>query len=127
MLFVLPTASATRPASYLTPQPYEYPISQGYYHYPDAPRFAAPSYLTPQLHFLREPSPEELEEREYQRALDVAANHRRRQAEAVIHRQQQFEVVRQWYLSSLAAELEHQRQEEILVARRAEFARSQRA
>ena len=124
MLFVLPAASTTRPTSYLAPQPYEHPFSQGYYPYSDAPRFVVPSYSTPQPHFLREPSPEELEEREYQRALEVVANHRRRQAEVAIHRQQQ---ARQRYLSALAAELEQQRQEEILAARRAEFARSQRA
>ena len=127
MLFVSPATSTIRPASYLTPQPYEYYPSQDYYHSRDAPRFAAPSYPAPQPHFFHQPSAEELEEIEYQRALEIVANHRRRKAEqdAAIHRQQQVEAARQRYLAALAAELEQRREEELLADRRAEFIRSQ--
>ena len=128
MLFVLPTTSTIRPASYLAPQSYEYYPSQGYYRHHDAPRFAAPSYPS-QLDFFRQPSAEELQEREYRRALEVISNHRRRQAEkeAAIHRHQLAEAARQRYFAALAAELEQQRREELIAARRAEFIRSQQA
>lgn len=128
MLFVLPATSAVGPASYLAPQSYDYYPSQVYYPYRDAPRFAVPSYPS-QRDFFRHPSPEELEEHEYRRALEIVANHRRRQAEqeAVIHRQQLAEATRQRYFAALAVELEQQRQEELLVARRAQLIRSQRA
>ena len=127
MLFVLPATSATRPVSYHTPQSYEYHPSHGYYPYRDAPRFAAPP--RPLLDFFHQPSVEELEEHEYQRALEVIANHRRRQIEkeATIRRQQLAEAARQRYFTALAAELEQQRQEELLAARRSEFIRSQQA
>ena len=128
MLFVLPATSAVRPISYLAPQSYDYYPSQGSYPYRDAPRFAVPSY-PPQRDFFRHPSAEELEEREYRRALEVVANHRRRQAEqeAAIHRQQLAEATHQRYFAALAAELEQQRQEELLSARRAQLIRSQQA
>ena len=128
MLLVLPTTSATRSTSYLAPHQYEYYPSQAYYPYHNAPRFAAPSY-SPQLEFFRRPSAEELEEHEYRRALEVVANHRRRQAEkeAAIHRQQLAEAARQRYFAALAAELEQQRQKELLTVRRAEFIRLQQA
>ena len=127
MLFVLPTTSATRPVSYLTPQPYEYYPSHGYYPYRDASPFATPP--RPHLDFFHQPSVEELEEREYQRAVEVVANHRRRQIEkeAIIRRQQLAESARQRYFTALAAELEQRRQEELLAARRSEFIRSQQA
>jgi len=128
MLFVIPTTSAVRPASYLAPQPYEYYPSRGYYHHHDTPQFAVPSYPS-QLDFFRQPSVEDLEEREYHRALEVVASHRRRQAEkeAAIHRQQLTEATRQRYFAALAAELEQQRREELIAARRAEYIRSQQA
>ena len=128
MLFVLPATSAVRPASYLAPQSYDYYPSQGYYPYRHAPRLAVPSYPS-QRDFFRHPSAEELEEHEYRRALEVVANHRRRQAEqeAVIHRQQLAEATRQRYFAALAAELEQQRQEELLAAHRAQLIRSQQA
>ena len=145
MLFVLPETSATRPTSYFGPRPYEHYPSQDYYPYPsrddyrypsrdyyqyhDSPRFAVPSYPAPQLDYFRQPSAAELEEGEYQRALEVVANHRRRQAEkeAAIRRQQQAEAHRQRYFAALAAELEQRRQEELLAARRVELIRSQQA
>ncbi|KAF9785091.1 hypothetical protein BJ322DRAFT_1218799 [Thelephora terrestris] len=128
MLLVLPTTSATRPVSYFAPQPYEQYPSQGYYTFHDAPRFTAPSYPSHLDPFLR-PSAEELEEREYRRALEVIVNHRRRQAEkeAAIRRQQLSEAARQRYFAALAAELQQLRQEQSIAARRAEFVRSQRA
>ena len=72
---------------------------------------------------------EELEEHDYRRALEVVANHHHRQAEkeASIHQQQLAQASRQRYFAALAAELKQQRQEELLVARRAEIIRSQRA
>ena len=126
-MFVFPATSTIRPASYLAPQQYEYYPSQGYYPYRDGPRFAAPSYRDPRLRFFHQPPGEELEESEYQRALQVVASHRRRQAEqeAVIRRQRQAEAARQQYFAALAAELEQRRREELLAARRAEFIRSQ--
>jgi len=129
MLLVLPATSAIRSTSYLVPQPRDYRPSQGYHHYHDAPRFAVPSYPAPELDFFHQPLTEELEEREYRRALDVVANHRRRQAEkeAAICRQQLAEAARQWYFAALAAELEQRRQEELLAARRVESIRSQQA
>jgi len=127
MLFVLPPTSAIRPASYLSPQPYEYLPSQDYYPYHAPPRFAAPPYPS-RLDFFQ-PSAEELEEHEYRQALEVVANHRRRQAEkeAAIRRQQLAQAARQQYFAALAAEVEQRRQEELLAARRAELIRSQRA
>ena len=129
MLFVLPSTSAVRPTSYLTPQPYQYYSNQSYHPYPEAPRYAVSPYPAPRQHFYYQPSEEELEESEYRRALEVVANHRRRQAaeEAAIRRQQHAEAARQQYFAILAAELEQQRQEELLAARRAEFVRSQQA
>lgn len=128
MLFVLPTTSAIRPTSYFPPQPYEYYPSQGYYASHDVPQFTTPSYPS-NLDFYRRPSAEELEEREYKRALEVIVDHRRRQAEkeAAIRRQQLAETARQRYLAALVAELKQRRQEELLAARRVEFIRSQQA
>lgn len=127
MFLVLPATSAIRPTSYLGPQSYEYFPDQGYYPYHGTPRFAVSPYPS-QLEFFRQPSAEELEEREYRQALEVIANHRRRQAEkeAAIRRQQLTQAARQRYLA-WAAELEQRRQEELLAARRAEFIHSQRA
>jgi len=131
MLFVLPATSAIRPVSYPTPQSHEYHPTHGRYPYRGTTRFVVPSYPAPapQLDFFPQPSAEELEEREYQRALEVVVNHRRRQAEkeAAIRRQQQTEAARQRYFAALAAELEQRRQEEVLAARRAEFVRSQQS
>jgi len=126
MLLVLPATSAIRPISYLVPQPYEYHPSQDYHHHHGAPRFAVPSYPAPELDFFHQPSAEELEERQYRRALEVVANHRRRQVEkeATIRRQQ---LAGQRYFVALAEELERRRQEELVAARRAEFIRSQQA
>ena len=128
MLFALPAISTIRPASYITPQPYEYHPTYGYYHHRDASRFAVPSSPS-QLDFFRQPSVEELEEHEYQRALEVVASHRRRQAEKqnAIRRQQLAEATRQRYFTALAAEVEQQRQEQLLAARRSELIRSQQA
>ena len=128
MLFVLPATSAIRPASHLTPQSYEYHPTYGYYHRRDAARFAVRSSPS-QLDFFRPPSVEELEEHEYRRALEVVANHRRRQAEKEIanHRQRLAEAARQRYFTALAAEVEQQRQEQLLAARRSELIRSQQA
>ena len=130
MLFVLPTTSATRPASYLTPHSYEYHPGDGYYPYHDASHFAVHSSPS-QLDLFRQHSHsvEELEELEYQRAVEVVLNHRRRQAEkqAAIRRQQLAEAARQRYFTALAAEVEQQRQEQLLAARRSEFIRSQQA
>ena len=111
-MFVLPVTSAARPPSYLIPQSYEYYPSRSYYSYHDAPRFAVSSSPS-QPDFFRQPSVEELEEREYQRALEVVASHHRRQAEkeAVIRRQQLAEATRQRYFAALAAEVEQQREE----------------
>lgn len=129
MLLVLPATSTIRPTSHLIPQPYDYHPSQGYRHHHDAPRFVVPSYPAPELDFFHRPSTEELEEREYRRALGVVANHHCRQAEegAAIRRQQLAEAARQQYFAALAAELEQQRQEELLAARRAEFIRLRQA
>ena len=128
MLFVLPATSAIRPTLNLGPQSYDYYPSQGYYPYRDAPQFAVPSYPS-QRDFFRHPSAEELEEREYRRALEVVATHRRRQAEqeAIIHQQQLAEATHQRYFAALVAELEQQRQEELLSAHRAQLIRPQQA
>ena len=128
MLLVLPETSAVRSASYLTPQSYEYYPSHVYYSNHGAPRFAAPSCPS-QLDFLRQPSVQEFEEREYRRALEVIANHRHRQAEkeALIRRQRLAEAARQRYFAALASELEQRRQEQLLAARRSGFIRSQQA
>jgi len=127
MFLVLPATSAVRPTSYLGPQSYEYLPDQGYYPYHGTPRFAVSSHPS-QPEFFRQPSAEELEEREYRQALEVIANHRHRQAEkqAAIRRQQLAQAARQQYFA-WAAELEQRRQEEFLAARRAEFIHSQRA
>ena len=128
MLFVLPTTSAIHPTSYLVPQSHGYyPSRRSYYpHYDVPPMTSQPSHFD----FFRQPSVEELEEQEYRRALEVVANHRRREAEqaAAIRRQQLAEASRQRYFVTLAAELEQRRrQEELLAARRrAELIRSQR-
>ena len=126
-MFVLPATSAVRPASYLIPQSYEYHPSDGYYPYHGASRFAVHS--PSQLDLFRQASMEELEELEYQRAVEIVLNHRRRQAEkeAAIRRQQLAEAPRRRYFTALAAELEQQRQEELLAVRRSEYMRSQQA
>ena len=64
MFLVLPETLVTRPASYFTPQSYEYFPSQGYYPHHGAPQFAVPSSPS-QVDFFRRPSAEELEERDY--------------------------------------------------------------
>ena len=101
---------------------------RGYHPHYDANRFALPAYAS-DLDFLRQTSAEELEEREYQRAIEVIVNHRRRQAEkeAAIRRHQLAEATRRRYFAALAAELEQREQEELLAVRRAEYIRSQRA
>lgn len=128
MLFVLPTASAINPASYLSPQQYGHYPSRSQHLYGDMHRSILPSYPS-NLGLLRQLSAEELEEREYRRALDVVINHRRRQAEkqAMIRRQQQVaEAARRQYYAALAAEIEQRQQEELLAARRAELIRLRR-
>jgi len=129
MLLFLPATSAIRPTSYLIPEPYDYRPSQGYYHHHDAPRFVVPSYPAPELDFFHQHSAEELEEREYRRALEVVANHRRYQAEkeVAIRRQQLAEAGRERYFAALTGELERRQQEELLSARRVESIRSQQA
>ncbi|KAF9777985.1 hypothetical protein BJ322DRAFT_1025354 [Thelephora terrestris] len=75
-------------------------------------------------------SAEELEEREYQRALEVVANYRRRQAEkeaAAARRQELAEAARQRHTAALATGHEQRRQAELDAARRAELTRSQQA
>ena len=128
MLLVLPTTSNIRRASYLTPHPYEYHPGQYYHPHYDVPRSVVPSYSS---HFdlPYQPSAEELEEYEYRQALEVVANHRRRQAvkETAARRQQLACAYRQRYLAALEAELERDRREELFVARRAELIRSQQA
>ena len=130
MQFVLPATPALHPTLHLAPQSYEYP-NQGYYRlHPNVPRFAVPLYPPFQQRSFRQPSAEELEEREYQRALVVIFNNRLRQVEkeAAIHQWQRAEAVRQQYLASLAAELEQQqRQEESLASHRARIIRMQQA
>ena len=130
MLFVLPPTPVLHSSSYFAAQPYDYP-NQGYYHlHPNVPRFAASVYPASQRRFFAQPSAEELEEREYQQALAIISNHRRRRAEkeAAIRRQRQVEVARQRYLVSLAAELEQRRQHaELLASRRVEVIRAQQA
>ena len=136
MLLVIPAASAIRPTSYFGSQPYEsqpydYYPSQGFYPLHGAPRFSAhsyPSYPSHQDLFAR-PSAEELEEREYQRALEIVVNHRRRQAEkeVAIRRYQLAEAARQRYSAALAAELEQRREAQLLAARCAGSIRSRQA
>ena len=128
MFRVYPTASPIYPTSYSSPQLHGCrPIHHDYLDY-DAHRFNSQSYPS-NLDFFLQPSAEELEEREYQQALEVVVNHRRRQAEkeAVIRRQQLAEAARRQYFAVLAAELERRQQQELLAARRAEFVRSQQA
>ena len=130
MLFVLPTTPALHPSSYLTPQPYPYSNKNFYNICPNGPRFGVAPLPTSQQPFFRQPSAEELEEREYERALAVIYNYRLRHAEkeAVTRRQQQAEAARQRYLAQSGNELEQQRQqEELLAARRAETLRMQQA
>ena len=129
MMFILPTTSAVRPTSYLSPQTSQYYPDQDYYRHPEVPRFAVSPYPAPRPHSYYQPSVEELEETEYQRALEIVANHRRRKAaeEAAIRRHQQAEAARRQYFAVLAAELEQQQQEELIAARRAEVIRSQQA
>ena len=128
MLLVIPPTSATHPTSYLSPQPHGYYPRSGCRPHYDTHPFAVPSYQS-NLDLFRQPSAEEIEEREYQRALEVIVNHRRRQVEkeAAIRRHQLAEAARRQYFTALAAELEQQHQEELLAARRAEFIRSQQA
>lgn len=128
MFLVLPVTSAIHPASYLAPQSYGYYPSHGYYPHHEVPRFSVAPYLS-QPRLFHPPLVGELEDHEYRRALAVVVSHRRRQAEreAAIRQQQLAEVVRQVYLTTCAAELEHQRQEEMLQARCVEFIRSREA
>jgi hypothetical protein len=88
------------------------------------------SPYTASQRFFSQPSAEELEEHEYQRALAVISNHHHRQAEkeAVTRRQQQAAAARQRHLASLAAELEQRRQQaELLASHHAKIVRTQRA
>lgn len=128
MLLVLPTTSSIHPASYLSPHRYGYYPSRGIHPHYDAYGSSVPPYPS-SLDLFRRPSVEELEEREYQQALEVIISHRRRQAEkeAVIRRQQAAEVASRRYFTALAAELEQRQQEELLAVRRAELIRSQQA
>lgn len=125
MLLVLPTTSAIHPTS---PQLFGYYPGRSYRPQYDAHRFTVPSCPS-NLDFFRQPSLAELEEREYQRALEVVVNHRRRQAEeeATIRRRQLAEAARRQYMVALAAELEQRQEEELHAARRAEFISSQQA
>ena len=127
MSFVPPVASPLHSTSYLALQTHEYP-NQGYY-YPH-PRFVVSPYTASQQRFSSQPSAEELEEREYQRALAVISNHHRRQAEkeAATRREQQAAAARQRHLASLAAELEKRRQQaELLASQHAKIVRTQQA
>jgi hypothetical protein len=127
MSSVPPVASPPHSTSYLALQTHEYP-NQGYY-YPH-PRFVISPYTASQQRFFSQPSAEELEEHEYQRALAVISNHHRRQAEkeAVTRRQQQAAAARQRHLASLAAELEQRRQQaELLASHHAKIVRTQQA
>jgi len=116
VLLVLPSTSPIRHTSHFVPLSYDYHPSQGYHPYYDAPRFAFPPYPSPELDSFHQPSAEELEERRYQSALEVVANRRRRQAEkeAAIRRKQLAEAARQRYFTTLTAEFEQRRQEEML-------------
>ena len=106
---------------HLPTQPYEYPDQGYYYLHPNVPRFADPPYPASQQRFFRQPSAELEELHEYRRALAVISNRRLRQVE-------RDTAIRQRYLTSLATELEHQRQQkELLASHRAEIIRTQQA
>ena len=129
MLFVYP---ASTPHHTIRSIPHSYDYSdQGYYQlHPNVPQFATPLYPASQQRFFHQPTAEELEEREYQQALSVISNYRRRQAEkeAAICRQRQAAAARQRYIDSLTAELEQQRQQaELLASHRAKIIRTQQA
>lgn len=157
MSSAIPETSTLRPTLYSAPQSYEYLPSQGYYTFHEAPRLVVE--FSPSHHesfpFHQESSPfhqgfspfyqgsspfyqdffpsisaEELEEREYQRALEVVANYRRRQAEkeaAAARRQELAEAARQRHTAALATGHEQRRQAGLDAARRAELTRSQQA
>ena len=131
MFFVHPDTPALRPTSYFAPRSYEHP-NQGYFQlHPNVPRFVVPPYPASQQRFFHQPSEEEIEEREYRRAVAVISNHRRRQAEneAAIRRQRQVEVAHQRDLDSLVVELERRRrrQAEFLSSHQAEIIRTRQA
>ena len=128
MLFVLPATSGLPPTPFLAPQQREYPVHTFYRPHPNAFRSTLPTYFAPQQHLFDQHSAEELEEREYQRAVAVISNYRHRQAEkeAAKRRQQQAEAARRRYLASMTKELEQRRQqEELLATSRAEALRTQ--
>lgn len=124
MLLVFPETSAIHHTSYLSPELYGYYPSRDHQHpygYGLSP-FTAPS----DLDFFYQPLAEELEEHEYQRALEIIANHRRRQAEeeAAIRPHQLAEAAFRQSFAASGAELEQRQQEEFLVARHAELLHS---
>ena len=127
MHFALSDTPALRPSSYFAPRSYEHP-NQGYFQlHPNVPRFVVPPYPASQQRFFHRPSEEEIEEREYRRAVAVISNYRHRQAEkeAAIRRQRQAEVA---HFDSLVVELERRRrQAEFLSSHQAEIIRTQQA
>ena len=128
MLLVLPRTSPILRTPYLAPQSYDYYPSHDYYLHYGEPKFPEASYSS-QPDLFVPPLAEELEEYEYQRALEVVINHRRRQAEreGAIYRQPRVEAARQLHFAAWAAELEQRRQEELLIAHHVELVRSHRA
>ena len=129
MFFVLPGTPTLRPTSCRAPQSYECQ-NQGYYQlHPSVSRFAVPPYPASQQRFFHQPSAEQLEEREYQRALAVISNYHRRQTEkkAAAYRHRQAEDSCQRDLA-LAIELEKRRQRaELIASHRAKILRTRRA
>ena len=118
MLFVLPATSALPPTTFLAPHQREHPVRAFYRLHPNVFQSTLPTYSAPQQHLFDQPSAEELEEREYQRAVAVIYNYRHRQAEKEVatRRQQRAETARRRYLASMAKELEERRQQEELFA-----------
>ena len=130
MFFVLPATPTVHSTSRLPPQSYERPNQDYYQVHSNVPRIAVPPYPASQQRFFHQYPVEELEEREYLRALAVISNYRRRQAEkeATIRRQRQAEAARRSDLYSLAAEFEQRRQEaEFLTSDPAEVIRTRYA
>jgi len=128
MFFVLPGTPTLHPTP-LAPRSYK-SQNQGYYQlHPNVPRFAVPPYPTSQQRFFHQPSAEQLEEREYHRAIAVISNYHRRQAEreATARRHRQAEAAHQRDLV-FAIELEQRRRrEELVTSHRAEIIRTRQA